>query len=173
MSALRDILRDADPLRHEPGLGEAERDCLRQAVVAAASRATTPPSSTWSRSSLALMATLVLIVVGILGIGSQIWSRGGTTLQAAIRFEVRLAEDHPGSGLREARIAGSDRVVYLHPEIIVTNDDIAQSSVVQGDGPSRYGVEVQFNSAGARRMREATAGHGGRPVAIQQPVAGP
>ena len=69
-------------------------------------------------------------------------------------------------GLREARIAGSDLVVYLHQEIIVTNDEIAQSSVVQGAGPSRFGINVQFNTAGTQKMRQATASHVGRPVAI-------
>ncbi len=63
-------------------------------------------------------------------------------------------------------MAGSDRVVYLHEEIIVTNDDIAQSRVIQGDGPSHFGVGVEFTATGARKMREATAGHVGRPVAI-------
>jgi preprotein translocase subunit SecD len=111
-----------------------------------------------------------LIVAGIVAVGSQMWSRGGATLQAAIRFEVRLAEDRPTAGLREARIAGSDRVIYLHPEIIVTNTDIAQSSVVQSSvalgGPSRFGVGVRFTAEGAQKIREATATHVGRPVAI-------
>jgi preprotein translocase subunit SecD len=57
-------------------------------------------------------------------------------------------------------------VIYFHQEIIVTNGDIAQSSVVQGDGPSRFGGGVQFNAAGAQKMRQATASHVGRPVAI-------
>lgn len=113
-----------------------------------------------------LVATVAAIVVGIMAVGSQIWSPGGATLQAAIRFEVRLAEDRPSPGLREARVATSDRVVYLHQEIIVTNDDIEQSSVIQGDGPSRFGVGVQFNAAGTQKMRQATANHVGRPVAI-------
>ncbi len=51
-------------------------------------------------------------------------------------------------------------------EIIVSNEDIAQSRVIQGDGPSRFGVGVEFNAAGARKMLQATAGHVGRPVAI-------
>jgi SecD-like export protein len=165
MKTVRDILRDADPLRHEPHRLEGERDRLRQAVVTAASEVTTP-SSAWFRTPVALFATLALIVVGIVVIGSQIWSQGGTTLQAAIGFEVRLAEDRPAAGLREARIAGSDRVVYLHQEIIVANGDIAQSSVVPGDTPSRFGVGVQFNASGAQKMRQATASHVGRPVAI-------
>jgi preprotein translocase subunit SecD len=112
------------------------------------------------------MAAIVLIVAGIGAVGARIWWPGAATLQAAIRFEVRLAEDHPSPGLREARIAGSDQVVYVHQEIVVTNDDIAQSSVVPGDGPSRYGVGVEFNAAGAEKMRQATASHVGRPVAI-------
>jgi len=166
METVRDILRDADPLRHEPGRLEGERDRLRQAIVAAAADVTTPSSSAWFRTPVALLAAVALIVVGIVAVGSQIWSPGGATLQAAIRFEVRLAEDRPSAGLREARIAGSDRVVYLHQEIIATNGDIAQSSVVQGDGPSRFGIAVQFNAAGTRKMRQATASHVGRPVAI-------
>lgn len=57
------------------------------------------------------------------------------------------------------------RVIYLHPEMIVTNDDIAQSWVLE-DGPDHFGVSVEFLQPGAERMRQATAGHVGRPVAI-------
>ena len=167
MNTVRDILRDADPLRHEPDRFEAERARLRQAIVAAASDVTSPSSARF-RLPAALMAAIiliVLIVVGFVAGGARIWWQGAATLQAAIRFEVRLAEDQPGPGLREAQIAGSDRVVYVHQEIVVTNDDIARSNVVQ-DGPSRYGVGVEFNAAGAQKMRQATASHVGRPVAI-------
>jgi preprotein translocase subunit SecD len=38
--------------------------------------------------------------------------------------------------------------------------------VVPGEGPSHYGVGVEFNAAGAQKMRQATASHVGRPVAI-------
>ena len=165
MKTVRDIFRDADPLLQEPHRLEGERDRLRQAVLAAASDVTTP-SSAWFRTPVALLATVALILVGVVAVGSQIWSRGGATLQAAIRFEVRFAEAHPAAGLREARIAGADQVVYLHEEIIVTNDDIAQSAVVQGDGPSHFGVGVEFNAGGAEKMRQATASHIGGPVAI-------
>jgi hypothetical protein len=96
-------LQAADPLRHEPHRLEGERHRLRQAVVAAAYDVTTP-SSVWARTPVVLVATLAVIVVGIVAVGSQIWSHGGATLQAAVRFEVRLAEDHPTAGLRQARI---------------------------------------------------------------------
>jgi hypothetical protein len=165
MKTVRQLLQDADPLRHEPHRLGPARDRLRQAIVSAASDSTTP-SSSWFRTPVAFLAIVALIVVAIVGVGSQIWSRGGATLQAAVRFEVRLAEDRPGAGLREARIAGSERVIYLHDEIIVTNSDIAQSRVVDGNGPARFGVGVEFNASGAQKMRQATAGHVGKPVAI-------
>jgi len=183
MKTVRDVLRDADPLRHESNRSDAEGDRLRRAIVAAASDVATP-SSPWFRTPAVLLATVALIVVCVVAASSQIWSRGGATLHAAaIRFEVRLAEDHASAGLREARIAGSDRVVYLHQEIIVTNEDITQSRVVQGNGPSRFGVsvesnasgaqkmrqfgvEVEFNVSGAQKMRQATANHVGRLIAI-------
>ena len=165
MKSLRDLLQDADPLRHEPHRLERERERLRHAVVAGVS-GVTRASSAWLSTPIALAVTVAMIAVGLAAVGSQIWPQRGSTLQAQIRFEVRLAEDQPTPGLREARIADSDRVVYLHEETIVTNDDIAQSSVVQGDGPSRFSVAVQFNAAGAQRMRQATASHVGKPMAL-------
>jgi len=164
MKTVSDILRDADPLRHEPRLHE-ERDRLLEAILAAAADVRVS-SSAGFRRPLVLVAVIALIVAGIVAIGSKIWSGGGATLQAAVRLEVRLAEAQPTLGLRPARIAGSDRVVYLHPEIIVTNDDISQCRVIQGNEPSHFGVAVEFNAAGADKMRKATAAHIGEHLAI-------
>ena len=87
-------------------------------------------------------------------------------LQAALRFECRLAEAHAAAGLREARVAGSEQLVYLHQDIIVRNGDISRSRVVQGDGPSLFNVAVEFSQAGAEKMRQATASHRGGLLAI-------
>jgi preprotein translocase subunit SecD len=58
-------------------------------------------------------------------------------------------------------------VVYLHPEVVVTNDDIAFSSVIPGNTPSeQFWIDVRLNAAGAAKMRQATMNHLGRPVAI-------
>lgn len=166
MKTIRDLLRDADPLRHEPQPLARERDRVRQAVVAAASDI--PPTSARSfRRGIMLVVTATLIIIGIVAVGSRIWSQGGATLQAAaVRFEVRLAEAAPAAGLQEARVSGSESVVYLHQEVVVSNGDIAQSRVLQGNGPSRFGVAVEFNTAGAQKMRDATASHIGKPIAI-------
>ncbi len=163
MKATSDLLRDADPLRHEPPLTDRDRVRMKQAMLAAGSR--TSPHSLRPRRSVALLATVVLLaVVGSIA-GSRLW-HGSMVVQAQMRFEVRLAEDGPGDGLVEARIDGSDRVVYLHPETVVANGDIARSSVVPGDGPAEFWIGLEFTASGARKMRQATAAHVGRPIAM-------
>ena len=77
------------------------------------------------------------MVIAASFLGTFVWSLFNSDLQAAIRFEVRLAEDKPAPGLREAKLSGSDRSVYLHDEVIVTNSDIAAARAVQLDGPSQ------------------------------------
>jgi hypothetical protein len=165
MNTVKDILRDADPLRYEPGRPDQERDRMRQAVVAATAGVGVRPVKR-SRLPLALMTTAAVILLAAAAAGSRIWPHGSSTVYAAVRFEVRLAEDHAAAGLREARVAGSDRAIYLHEEVIVGNGDIEKSAVIAGNAPSRFGVGVQFNAAGARKMQQATADHVGRPLAV-------
>jgi preprotein translocase subunit SecD len=120
-----------------------------------------------NRTPAALLAAVVVIVLCVTVLGSKIWLGGSGTLHAAaVRFEVRLADTAFSPGLREARITGSGGVVYLHQEIIVTNDDISDSQVIAGETPSRFGVGVTFNAAGAEKMRQATARHVGELMAI-------
>jgi hypothetical protein len=164
MKNVEEMLREADPLRDERPQDDRERERVRRIVVSAASAATV--SAPASRAPLAALAAEALIVIGILAVGARTGPRGSATVYAAVRFEVRLAEEQPAPGLREVRIPGSDRVIYLHQEIVVTNADIERSTLVQGDSPSRFGVSVEFNAAGARKMREAMAKHVGRPAAI-------
>jgi len=117
------------------------------------------------RPRLRLAAALAVVVTGVVVLGYQIWMHGTTPVLAAVRFEARLAEDWPIPGLVVAQVADSGRVIYLHPEIVVSNDDIAQSWVSKGV-LSHFGVSVKIRQSGQERMRQATASHVGRPVAI-------
>ncbi len=164
MKSLRDLLREADPLRHEPEALPQDRDCIRLAILALTSSMTTAPPRLPRRPIR--LAAVVLLVVGLMAVGMQVWSRAGSTLHAAVLFEVRLAEEFPGTGLREARIGRSERVVYLHEEVVATNADIAASRITVGDEPSSFHVQVEFTATGAQRMQQGTAGHTGRPLAI-------
>jgi hypothetical protein len=165
MKNIREVLQDADPLRHEPAWPSDQRDFRRLAILAAASGAHAPAVA-GSRSRIAVLATAALMVIAASFLGAVVWSLFISDLQAAIRFEVRLAEDRPAPGLRAAKVSDSDRTVYLHDEVIVTNSDIAAAQVVQGSRPSQYGVSVEFNASGAEKMRAATGNHIGKPVAI-------
>jgi hypothetical protein len=164
MHTVRDLLRDADPLRHEPALSDHDRNRMRQATAVAAAEVTAAPSA-WFRAPLAALAVVAAIVIGILSVGTR-GPGGNTTLYAAVRLEVRLAEVQPGPGLREVRLTGSDRTIYLHDEVVVSNADIERASAVTGSSGSRYNIGVRFNAAGAEKMRRATIEHDGRPIAI-------
>ena len=162
MNDLRTLLQNTDPLRHEVPRLDAERERIRLTIL----RTTPVERSTRPvRARLTLLAALSLTAVGVVALGYQIWQHGTTAVLAAVRFEVRLAEDRPIPGLVVAQVADSGRVIYLHPEIVVSNEDIAQTWVSQ-DRPDQFGISVQFLPAGAERMRKATATHVGRPMAI-------
>lgn len=172
MKSVSDVLRDADPLRHEAPQSDDERERVRRAVLDAGSDAGAHASIRLgtSRAPAALLAGIAVISVIIVSValaGSKMWSGGSATLHAeAVRFEVRLADESFSPGLREARVQGSGALVYLHQEIIVTNDDISDSRITAGDTPSRFGVAVAFTAAGAEKMRQATAGHVGGLIAV-------
>src|SRR5579871_2620397 len=100
-SQLRSLLQDADPTRHEPSLGDADRERIRRAMLRAADadRAIRP-----GRRRLAFTAAVALTVAGASALGYEFWLHGSTPVLAAVRFEVRLAEDEPQPGLVVAQI---------------------------------------------------------------------
>ncbi|PYR69491.1 MAG: hypothetical protein DMF88_05940 [Acidobacteria bacterium] len=163
MKTLNEALGAADPLRHEAGPTADQRARLRHTIIAAAAHAG-QPSRARRRMPIALAVALASIVIVLIAASSSRW---GSTAHAAVRFEVRLAEEQAAPGLTAARVANSDRTVYLHAEAVVTNADIAFSNVIPGNTPSeQFWIDVRLNAAGADKMRRATLGHLGRLVAI-------
>ncbi len=164
MTFVHDMLRDADPLPDDLGRLEHARGRLRRTVVEATGTSAGSHDRFMSRRAAIAMTAAGIGTVAV--VGTQLWPGGGATLQAAVRFEVRLAEERPGPGLTRAQVTGTTRVIYLHPEAVVTNGDIAQSRAVEGGSAGRFNVSVAFSASGAQKMRQATAAHVGRPVAI-------
>jgi preprotein translocase subunit SecD len=106
-------------------------------------------------------------MIVVLFLAERMWSPlVSNVYAAAVRFEVKLAEEKPAAGLREARVSGTDRSVYLHADAIVTNSDILRAYIIQVDHSSQYNVGVEFNPSGTEKVRAATARHIGKPVAI-------
>ena len=165
MKSLRELLHDADPLRDEPTRHLAQHEILRRAFLAAASSGR-PSAGARSRSRMAVLSTVAFMLLAVLFRGSRMRSVLVSDLQAAVRFEVRLAEDKPAAGLREVKLAGSDRSVYIHPEVVVSNSDIAAARAVRVSSTSEYSINIEFRASGAEKMRAATSNHIGKPVAI-------
>jgi hypothetical protein len=156
MKTLPELLRDADPLGYEPRRGAQERRMSRQRILDSPCVVQALP-----RRRFVMVAVVALTLIGIAA-GSRYWS----PVVAAVRFEVRLAEETPASGLREVVISGADRRIYLRQEPVVTNSDIAQAQVIQGDAASTFSVTITFNEDGAAKMFRASQSHIGRPLAI-------
>jgi len=165
MKEVRELLREADPLQDKATWPVSERDFHRKAVLAAGSLDRDP--SVRPRSRIAAFFTVGLLVIAASFLGSRERSLFVSDLRAAaVRFEVRLAEDKPAPGLREAKVQGSKRSVYLQKHVIATNSDIAAARVIEGNGPTQYAVGVEFNASGAEKMDAATKNQIGKPVAI-------
>ncbi len=164
MKRLNELLQEADPLQQEGMCPKDKRDFVRQRVLAGASDAReTAGGRSRLRVVVYALAGVAVFVASLLAL--QLWSPLVSHLQAAVRFEIRLAGNTPAPGLRLMKVSGSERSIYLYPDPIVTNGDVASSRVTEGDS-SHYGVEVVFTTSGADKMRGASAKHIGKPVAI-------
>jgi hypothetical protein len=164
MKTVRELLREADPLRYEQMPDYEQRRLQRQALLAAASAAD-------RAGSMRLWPRLAVVVVVLMAIAAAVFGIRGLSgtvgeVHAAVRFEARLAEDQPGPGLQAVKLSESGRTVYLHQEVLVNNSDIAAAQVIPGSGPSAYGVEVKFKATGSAKIHAATEKHIGKPLAI-------
>jgi preprotein translocase subunit SecD len=164
MSSLKTLLQHADPLRREAARLDAARERIRLTMLGARARAEAEGNQSSVRLvRLPILAT-VLVAVIVATMGYALWDRVATPVFAAVRFEIRLAEDQPAPGLVVAQVPASDRFIYLHPEIVANNDDIAEAFVAQ-DG-DQFSVNVRFLPPGAQRLEHATKAHVGRRVAM-------
>ena len=110
-----------------------------------------------------MLASAAALVIAGVATGPAWWPGTGT-VHAAVAFEIRLAEPGPRAGLRAIHDADATRTVYVDPQIVVANGDIARTRVVPvGSG---FGVEIAFTDGGAAKMRAATAGNVGRLLAV-------
>ena len=163
MTTVADLLKAADPLGDDALVIDMARERIRRAVVTAASRH--QPARRALRGRRAALTTAGAVaasgfVIALISGSSDRW-----TLRAAVRLEVRLAETQPIPGLTVARVADSGQTIYLYPETLLTNDDVAQTWVVQ-EAADRFGVSVRLLEPGSQRLRNATTAHVDRPLAI-------
>ena len=159
MKTLPELLQLADPVRYEPGPNPDERRRVRAHVLG--SQRTVTKTSQRRRVPVTVVA---LLLMGAAGAGY--WSWLAVEMIAAVRFEVRLAEDTPANDLQAVPMTDSGRTIYIHAEPFVTNADIASAEVRPDDGDAVFAVALTFTEEGAEQMLQATRDHVGRPLAI-------
>jgi hypothetical protein len=159
MNTLSTLLRDADPLRHEPPRDVHARRVRRQAVLGARRVMEQP-----RRSMMPAVAVVVLTLASSVALPLWFSAPGVADLQAAVRFEVRLAETAFTPGLREVALDATRRI-YVHDDVVVSNSDVEHAEVAR-DAGATFSVVVAFTAAGAAKMRRATSDHIGRPLAL-------
>lgn len=77
---------------------------------------------------------------------------------------IRLAESEPGEGLTGVVFEPSGETFYLHPEVVLTNEDIASASVTQLEG--RPAVDVNLTEIGKEKFAGFTGANIGKRAAI-------
>jgi preprotein translocase subunit SecD len=74
----------------------------------------------------------------------------------AVRIELRLAEGSPARSLTEAVVECSRERIYLRPELLATNEDIASAQAVSSRIAGLFDVNLTFNEECAQRLAKAT-----------------
>jgi preprotein translocase subunit SecD len=79
-------------------------------------------------------------------------------------LEIRLAENEPGEGLIEVVFESSGETFYLHPEVVLTNEEIAAASVSLWE--DRPVVDLTLTESGKEKFAEFTRANVGKRAAI-------
>jgi preprotein translocase subunit SecD len=79
-------------------------------------------------------------------------------------LEIRLAASEPGEGLTGAIFEPTGETFYLHPEVMLTNADIAAASVSQWE--DRPVVDLTLTETGKEKFAEFTRANIGKRAAI-------
>ena len=106
MKTLGDVFREADPIGYEPRRSDMERQLIRRRVL---DRPATAHIEPIPRRRFA--RTAAAVALGAIGAAIAYRSWIAVDVVAAVRFEVRLAEDTPAAGLREVAVSGGTRRV--------------------------------------------------------------
>lgn len=106
------------------------------------------------------MKNILIIAVVTALTGCAMTSNQATT----VALEFRPGSESPGPGLTEMTVQGSDQVVYISDEVVLSNVDV--QSARMASGPSGPQIELVFTKAGAEKFAAATEKNIRKPLGI-------
>jgi preprotein translocase subunit SecD len=86
--------------------------------------------------------------------------------QVPVSLELRLAQGASAPGLVPAKVHGQAHTVYLHPDVLLSNREIARVEAQKTMARKGLVLEVWLTKSGSERMAEATARHIGDSLAV-------
>lgn len=114
------------------------------------------------RAGVMRYAAVVIIVSVLCGCASN--ESQPEKQPGKVTLEFRLAETQPGEDLTAMTMAGSGERFYLHKEVLLSNADIAATSVSKLNG--RSAVELVFTESGGEKFAGITRGNLMKRIAI-------
>jgi preprotein translocase subunit SecD len=104
------------------------------------------------------LSLVVLLAVASGGCSNwRFWER-------SVPVEFKIGESKPAAGLSKQTVPRSDQPVYLHPEAMLTNADIASATVKPS--PDGHGIEVVFTEEGKQTFASLTKANVEKHLAI-------
>jgi hypothetical protein len=109
MNEVRDWLKDADPVGHEPPLSDVDVQRMRRAIVAAGEAA--PSRFVWSRGSWAAASVVVVLTI-VLSVSR--WAGPGEETRAGVATPTGVAVPEASTRRQVQLIApGGTRVIWI------------------------------------------------------------
>lgn len=81
------------------------------------------------------------------------------------KIALHLAEDKPTEQCKEVTVSSTNQKVYLHPEALLTEKDVAEAKVTQTDKGVPE-ISVTFTKEGGKKMARLTEANQGKRLAI-------
>src|SRR5262249_7339424 len=107
---------------------------------------------------------MVIILTVIVGGWGQM--RAWSAEQPSVRLEFRRAESKPEKGSEEATEPGTGKKVYLYKTAELTNEDIAEASIIASAVEGERLLQLKFTERGREKMEKLTKEHQDKPLAV-------
>lgn len=108
-------------------------------------------------------ALLLLVIALGAGCRHSAGLPGERPLSHDVRLELRLAEKEPAEGLSKATVVSTGQVIYLHPQNVISKEDIASAFISPED---RCVVILKISPQRPRLLYEVTRSNIGRRLAV-------